>query len=75
MSSVDLQSHACKQDLEVDYSWEKYDARGIYLCRVCEKCEEAKLSMYRQDVLTNSNYEADEPVESDWKVAHEDCMP
>jgi len=65
MSSVDLQSHACKQDLEVDYSWEKYDARGIYLCRVCEKCEEAKLSMYRQDVLTNSNYEADEAIEED----------
>jgi len=65
MSSVDLQSHACKQDLEVDYSWEKYDARGIYLCRVCKKCEEAKLSMYRQDVLTNSNYEADEAIEED----------
>ena len=65
MSSVDLQSHACKQDPEVDYSWEEYDARGIYLCRVCEKCEEAKLSMYRQDVLTNSNYEADEAIEED----------
>jgi len=75
MSSVDLQSHACKQDPKVDYSWEEYDARGIYLCRVCEKCEEAKLSMYRQDVLTNPNYEADEPIESDWKVVHEDCMP
>lgn len=39
------------------------DARGIPLCRACEDCEEEKLSHYRSDVLTNSNYEADEPIE------------
>ena len=74
MSSANLQSHACKQDPEVDYSWEEYDARGIYLCRVCDKCKDAKLSIFRQDVLTNSNYEADEPIEPDWATVHEDGL-
>jgi hypothetical protein len=39
------------------------DARGIPLARVCPKCRAEKLSHYRPDVLTNSNYEADEPIE------------
>lgn len=49
----------------MDYSWEEYDARGIYLCRVCDKCQDAKLSMFRQAALTNPNYEADEAIEED----------
>ena len=61
----DLQYHMCKQDPDVDYSWEEYDARGIYLCRVCTKCVKAKLAMYRLDVLRDSNYEADEPIEEE----------
>lgn len=44
-------------------SWWEYDARGIPLCKVCDKCQRAKLSAYRPDVLTDSNYEADEPIE------------
>lgn len=39
------------------------DARGIPLCRACPSCEEAKLKRYRPEVLTNSNYAADEPIE------------
>ena len=74
MNGTPLQFHTCKQDPEVDYSWEEYDARGIYLCRVCEKCKNAKLSMFRQDVLTNSNYEADEPIEPDWTTEYEDVL-
>jgi hypothetical protein len=46
-------------------SWWEYDARGIPLCRVCEECVEEKLSRYRQDVLTDSSYWADEEIEDD----------
>jgi len=44
-------------------SWWEYDARGIPLCRVCEKCQHQKLSRYRADVLSNPNYWSDEPIE------------
>ena len=44
-------------------SWPEYDARGIYLCRVCEVCQEEKLAGYRPEVLTDGDYEADEPIE------------
>ena len=44
-------------------SWWEHDARGIPLCRVCESCVEKKLKGYRPDVLTDSNYWADEPIE------------
>jgi hypothetical protein len=43
-------------------SEENYDARGIYLCRTCPDCHEEKMGGYRQDVLTDSNYECDEPI-------------
>lgn len=54
-----LRNHACNR---AD-SWWEYDARGIPLCRVCDKCRKAKLSKYRPDVLSDSNYWADEPIE------------
>jgi hypothetical protein len=44
-------------------SWWVKDARGIELARVCVKCKERRLKGYRQDVLTNRNYWADEPIE------------
>jgi len=46
-------------------SWEEYDARGIYLARVCEHCVKHKLSKYRPEVLSNPNYWANEPIEED----------
>lgn len=46
-------------------SWWEYDARGIELCRVCEKCRKEKLAAYRPDVLSDPNYWADEPIEPD----------
>lgn len=46
-------------------SWIEYDAKGIPLCRVCDKCREEKLSKYRPEVLTDSNYWTDEPVDED----------
>ena len=39
------------------------DARGIYLCRACHKCEKRKLSGYRPEVLKNPNYSHDEPID------------
>jgi hypothetical protein len=39
------------------------DARGIPLCRTCPKCEEEKLARYRPEVLTDSNYAADEDID------------
>jgi hypothetical protein len=45
---------------------EEYDARGIYLCRACPSCRSRKLRGYRQDVLTNSNYECGELIEADY---------
>jgi hypothetical protein len=48
-----------------ELSWWACDARGIELSRVCGKCEAEKLSGYRDEVLTNPSYEADEPIEAD----------
>lgn len=41
-----------------------YDARGIYCCLYCDDCEQEQRSKYRADVLTNPNYECDEPIEA-----------
>jgi hypothetical protein len=46
-------------------SWWESDARGIPLGRVCLDCLDKKLSKYRPEVLTNSNYYADEPIEEE----------
>lgn len=48
-----------------DGSWWEHDARGIPLARVCDKCRQRKLAGYRPEVLTDSNYYADEPIDSD----------
>lgn len=45
----------CTHDGE--YSWNEYDARGIPLCKVCDKCKTAKLSVYRPEVLTDAQYD------------------
>lgn len=56
-----------KRCLHVDqYSWWEYDARGLPLCKVCDLCRETKLSTYRKDVLTDSNYWHDEPIDDDY---------
>lgn len=46
-------------------SYWQYDARGIELCRTCDDCHEEKMARYRPEVLTNSNYWHDEPIEED----------
>ena len=44
-------------------SWWETDARGIPLARVCLECKAKKLSVFRPEVLTNSNYSADESID------------
>lgn len=51
---------SCGSGLE---SWELYDARGIFCCRVCDRCEDEKTARYRPEIFTNPHYEADEPIE------------
>jgi hypothetical protein len=57
----ELRYHDCGED-----SWPEYDAQGIYLCRVCEKCRKAKLAGYRPEILTGyTQADVDEPIEPD----------
>lgn len=55
----------CNMHTKGDGSWWEHDARGIALARVCEKCKKAKLAGYRREVLTDPNYEAEEPIDGD----------
>lgn len=41
------------------------DARGIAIGRVCDKCKNEVLSKYRPEVLSNPNYDCDEPIEAE----------
>jgi hypothetical protein len=52
----------CGSSLESE--WE-YDARGIELCRACEKCWPIKKKRYRSDVLTDPDYWHDEPIDEE----------
>jgi hypothetical protein len=54
-------SHVCK----FGESWLMYDARGIYVSRVCKVCENEVKSRYRADIFTDSEYWADEPIDED----------
>jgi hypothetical protein len=42
-----------------------YDARGIFLTYVCDKCRKEKLSGFRADVLDDPNYWHDEPIDDE----------
>lgn len=44
---------------------ELYDARGIFCCFFCDKCEEDKRSRYRPDVLSDADYDCDEQIDED----------
>jgi hypothetical protein len=47
-------------------SYWQNDARGIPLCRTCNKCHETRMASYRPEVLNNPNYEATEEIEDDY---------
>lgn len=45
-------------------AWIEYDAQGIYLAKVCNKCVKVKLSKYRPEILTGySQDDVDEQIE------------
>ena len=45
-------------------TWWEYDAQGIPLCKVCERCRKEKLSAYRPEILTGyTQADVDEPIE------------
>jgi len=48
-----------------EYSYWENDARGIPLARVCDKCKDERLKGFRREVLNDSNYECDEPIEAE----------
>jgi len=57
----------CKMHNTEDGSWWISDAQGIPLCRVCEKCEAAKLMRYRPHILTGYDQsDVDERIEEDY---------
>lgn len=42
-----------------------YDARGIFVLVACDKCRKEKLSRYRPEIFTDSDYECNEPIDED----------
>ena len=51
---------------ENQHTWDEYDAQGIFLTRVCEKCVDVKLSQYRPEILSGYfQADVDEPIEPD----------
>ena len=53
------------QHMKGDGSYWIDDARGIPLVRACNVCRDAKLAKYRPDVLSDSNYWADEAIDGE----------
>jgi hypothetical protein len=47
------------------YPEANYDARGIFMFYACGVCEKKKLAGYREEVLTDPNYETTEDVEEE----------
>ena len=46
-------------------SWQLFDARGIYVTRVCKVCLATTKAKYRPEIFTNSSYHADEPIDEE----------
>ena len=47
------------------WKYELRDARGIFCTYVCQICEADKRKSFRAEIFTDSEYEADEPVEAE----------
>ena len=48
-----------------EWSRTVYDAHGIYIAKMCDRCERDRLKAYRPEVLTDRNYECCEDVDND----------
>lgn len=60
-------NETCERHTKYDGSYWATDARGIPIARVCSKCYDAKVTKkYRPEVLNDSNYESDEPIEESY---------
>ena len=47
-------------------TWWEYDAQGIPLARVCERCVARVLAKYRPEILTGyTQADVDEPIEAE----------
>jgi len=46
-----------------EYAFEIKDARGIFVTFACYKCEDKKTKGFRNEIFSNPNYHADEPIE------------
>lgn len=55
----------CKMHTKTDGSWWENDARGIPLARVCDHCFDERMAKFRPEVLSDSNYYADEAIDED----------
>lgn len=56
--------HTCRNGELKEGGWWVRDAQGIELCKVCDECEEEKLSHYRPEILRGYTQEdVDEPIE------------
>ena len=52
---------------ERQYTWAVYDDQGIYCCRVCDACEEAKRSQYNPVIFSGyTQADVDEPINPEW---------
>ncbi len=47
------------------YPEEVYDARGIYIAAVCDKCRAERLAGYRPEIFINPDYQCFEPIEEE----------
>lgn len=54
-----------RDDRDSEPSWALYDARGIYVSRVCKFCVKKIKSQYRPEIFTDSDYETSEPIDED----------
>lgn len=62
-----MREHACRGGIpSSEPSWWAHDAQGIPLCRVCDRCEREKLSVYRPEILAGyDQLDVDEPIDAD----------
>ena len=56
---------SCDFDYHTENRDAQYDARGIFLTYTCPRCHSEKMRGYREDVITDSGYWADEPIDED----------
>ncbi len=55
----------CSFGQHIHQKFPNYDARGIFLTYTCVACHDEKMAGYRQDVLDDPAYWADEEIDGD----------